>query len=76
MNESQNSLRKQNNFKRIATRRVNEVADKIESISKLSNKINYEYSDEEVDMIFMFIRERLDVAYDKFKNNKGSRFTL
>ena len=61
---------KKDNFKRIAENRTNKI---IESISKLSNLTNtsfYEYSDEQINIIFDAIQEELDKQKEIFKKNK------
>ena len=40
------------NFRRIATNRTNKIIDTIESLSNLSNNAYYEYTDEEINVIF------------------------
>ena len=57
-------------FKRIATRRTNEIIDKIRILGNCSNKSTYEYSGEEVSKIFKSIEQELNSAKNKFSNKK------
>jgi ABC-type Fe3+-hydroxamate transport system substrate-binding protein len=57
-------------FKRIATRRTNEIIDKIRILGNCSNKSTYEYSSEEVSKIFKSIEQELNSAKNKFSNKK------
>lgn len=61
---------KKDNFKRIAEKRTNKI---IESISKLQNLTNtsfYEYTDEQIELIFKVIQEELDKQKEYFNNDK------
>ena len=58
-------------FKRIATRRTNEIIDKIRILGNCSNKSTYEYSSEEVSKIFKSIEQELNSAKNKFSNKKS-----
>lgn len=57
-------------FKRIATYRTNEVLDKLRLLGNLSNKTNYEYSNEEVNKIFSAVESQLKIAKDRFASPK------
>ena len=60
---------KRDNFKRIAENRTNKI---IELISKLQNLMNpsfYEYTEEEIDLIFNAVQEELDRQKESFKKN-------
>lgn len=61
---------KKDNFKRIAEKRTNKI---IESISKLQNLTNtsfYEYTDEQIELIFKVIQEELDNQKKIFEDDK------
>ena len=62
-------------FKRIATRRTNEIIEKIRILGNCSNKSTYEYEKEEVVKIFKSIEQELAIAKIKFTNKKD-KFTL
>ena len=55
-------------FKRLAEKRTNKILDMIDLIGNLSNKANYEYSNEEVEQIFSAIQSSLDEARKRFDN--------
>lgn len=61
---------KQDNFKRIATNRVNKIIDLISKLHNLSNSSFYEYTDEQINQIFSAIQTELDKQKNEFKNDK------
>ena len=63
-------------FKRIATRRTNNILNQIRLLGNLSNKSTYEYSDEEVNKIFSSIESQLKIATTKFLAHKKKEFKL
>lgn len=64
-------------FKRIATYRTNEVLDKLRLLGNLSNKTNYDYTEEEINKIFLAIESQLKIAKAKFSSSKKRKeFTL
>lgn len=63
-------------FKRLASQRTNAIIDKLRLLGNLSNKSNYEYSDEEVDKIFRAIDFQLRVIKAKFSGGKKMEFKL
>jgi 3-hydroxyacyl-CoA dehydrogenase len=71
---------KKQNFKRIAESRVNKILSLIELLGNLSNKSFYDFSDDQVDLIFTTIQEALEVQRKRFErlNSKRSnkRFEL
>lgn len=70
---------KQENFKRIATNRVNKIIDLISKLQNLSNSSFYEYTDEQINQIFSAIQKELDKQKQEFlkDNKKGKkRFEL
>jgi hypothetical protein len=62
-------------FKRVATKRTNELLEKIRILGNCSNKSTYEYSDEDVIKIFKSLEKQLETMKAKFSNKK-SKFTL
>ncbi len=64
-------------FIKLADIRVNNALNDIRLIGNLSNKASYEFSLEEVEMIFTAIRKELDESEGRFhgKQPKG-RFSL
>lgn len=61
---------KSEKFKRIVTRRTNEIIEKIRILGNCSNKSTYEYTEEEVNKIFKSIDQELGLAKMKFSNKK------
>lgn len=53
-------------FEELAERRVSEVIKKINLIGNLSNRTNYEYTDEHVRQIFAAIKKELKDAENRF----------
>jgi hypothetical protein len=62
-------------FKRVATKRTNELLEKIRILGNCSNKSTYEYSDEEVIKIFKSLEKQLEATKAKFSNKKA-KFSL
>ena len=62
-------------FKRVATKRTNELLEKMRILGNCSNKSTYEYTDEDVIKIFKSLEKQLETMKAKFSNKK-SKFTL
>lgn len=71
MNES-----RQEKFKRLATQRTNAVLDKLRLLGNLSNKANYDYSDEDTRKIFKAIDNQLKNIKLKFVSGTKREFRL
>jgi len=67
---------KKANFKRLAESRTQKIIKSIETLGNLSNRSNYEYSDEQVDRIFNTIEEELRIQKAKFKRGGKNKFRL
>lgn len=63
-------------FKRLATRRTNAVLDKLRLLGNLSNKSNYDYTEEDLRKIFSAIDEDLKRVKARFSLTHKQRFTL
>lgn len=65
-------------FKRLAEARTEKVLNTIDLIGNLSNKSFYDYSKDEIDLIFKTLEESLKENKQKFTKSKGGkrRFTL
>ena len=65
-------------FKRLAERRVNEILDKLRSLGQLSDKRNYEYHEGDVAKIFKAIDSEVKLTKSRFNNGSTNRkrFTL
>lgn len=64
---------KQNNFKRIAESRTNKIISGIVSLGNLSNRSYYEYTPEQIEIIFGAIQHELDIQKEKFKNKEKQK---
>lgn len=67
---------KHEKFKRIATKRVNELLNKLEVLGNCSNKSNYSYTDEDIQKIFRAIDNKVKETKSKFKTKRDKGFTL
>jgi len=63
-------------FKRLATQRTNAVLDKLRLLGNLSNKSNYEYTEDDLRKIFSAIETQMRMIKTKFCGNKKSEFKL
>lgn len=63
-------------FRRVATRRTNEILNRIRVLGNCSNKSSYTYTDEEVNKIFSAIEKELRNTKSKFTNRKKKNFAL
>lgn len=63
-------------FKRIASKRTNDILEKIRILGNCSNKSSYEYTEEEVNKIFAEIDKQLKLTKAKFLTGKRERFKL
>ena len=63
-------------FKRVASKRTNEILEKIRILGNCSNKSSYEYTEEEVNKIFSEIDKQLKLTKSKFLAGRRERFKL
>jgi hypothetical protein len=63
-------------FRRVASKRTNEILEKIRILGNCSNKSSYEYTEEEVNKIFYEIDKQLKLIKAKFLVGKRERFKL
>ena len=63
-------------FKRVASKRTNEILEKIRILGNCSNKSSYEYKEEEINKIFSEIEKQLKYTKTKFLGGKRERFKL
>ncbi len=54
-------------FRRLATKRINNLLNQIRILGNLSNKSYYDYKEEDVNRMFKVIEEQLKIAKTKFK---------
>lgn len=63
-------------FKRLASKRTNDILEKIRILGNCYNKSSYEYTEEEVNKIFSEIDKQLKLTKAKFLAGKRERFKL
>ena len=63
-------------FKRLAERRTTAVLERLRILGNLSNKANYDYSDDEVRKIFTAIDSQIRLIKAKFLGNSKKEFKL
>lgn len=63
-------------FIRVATKRTNEVLERIRILGNCSNKSSYEYSQEELSKIFGTIERVLRETKARFITKKKNNFSL
>lgn len=63
-------------FKRIASKRTNDILEKVRILGNCANKSSYEYTEEEVNKIFSEIDKQLKLTKAKFLAGKMERFKL
>ena len=63
-------------FRRVATRRTNNILRQIQVLGNCSNKSSYSYTEEDIKKIFSAIEEELRATKSKFTNRKKKNFTL
>jgi len=63
-------------FNRLATKRTNEVLNKLRILGNCANRQVYEYSREDVNKIFSAIEKKVKEIKAKFKDQKEEEFKL
>jgi hypothetical protein len=63
-------------FRRIAAKRTNEILEKIRILGNCSNRSSYEYTEEEINKVFLEIEKQLRFTKGKFLAGKRERFKL
>lgn len=74
-----NSEQKKDRFKRVASRRVDNILKDIRSLSKCSNTNNYEYNEDDLNKMIKAIREELktmETIYRKNLKDENSTFNF
>lgn len=67
---------KHGRFIRIATKRTNEIIDKIRILGNCANRSSYEYTEGEVNKIFSELDKQLKLIKAKFLANKRTDFKI
>ncbi len=63
-------------FKRLAIQRTNAVLDKLRLLGNLSNKSNYEYTEEDLRKIFSAVETQIRLVKSRFSGTKKNTFKL
>jgi hypothetical protein len=66
---------KRSNFVRLAEARVTKALKSIKVVGNLSNKANYEYTDQDINKIINALQTEINELKSRFKN-KGSSDTI
>tara|TARA_R110002124_G_scaffold219030_2_gene384946 strand:+ start:694 stop:924 length:231 start_codon:yes stop_codon:yes gene_type:complete len=64
-----NYEQKKDRFKRVASRRVDNILKDIRSLSKCSNTNNYEYNEDDLNKMIKAIREELKTMETIYRKN-------
>ncbi|MFJ7637901.1 MULTISPECIES: hypothetical protein [unclassified Peribacillus] len=70
---------KRDRFVRVAETRTNKIITLMNLLGNCSNKNNYEYTDKDVEKIFLTLENELVLLKEKFEKEpkkKGKRFSL
>jgi len=63
-------------FRRVATRRTNNILRQIQILGNCSNKSSYSYTEEDIKKIFSAIEGELRTVKTRFGNKKKTNFQL
>lgn len=61
---------KSDKFKKLIDKRVSNAKRALRIVGNCSNKANYEYTNEQVEIIFKELRDSLEFQYNKYQKNK------
>ncbi len=64
-----NSNQKRDRFKRVASRRVDNILNGIRSLSNCSNTNNYEYNEDDINKMLKAMRDEIRIMETNFKKN-------
>lgn len=68
MNKTHIMSEKKDRFKKVASKRVDNILKTLDLLSNCSNTYNYEYTQEDVDKIFKALTSRLNNVKSQFKS--------
>lgn len=63
-------------FRRLATKRTNEVLRKLKVLGNCANRQTYDYTKEDVNKIFSTIHQKVKEIEAKFRGSKDENFKL
>ena len=75
MEKNSETTRKEG-FRRVATRRTNDILNRIRVLGNCSNKSSYSYTEEDIKKIFSAIETELRSVKARFTNRKKNNFQL
>ncbi|MCD6297806.1 MAG: hypothetical protein J7M30_11700 [Deltaproteobacteria bacterium] len=75
MEKNRDETRKER-FRRVATRRTNNILRQIQILGNCSNKSSYSYTEEDIRKIFSAIETELRSVKAKFVNKRKNNFQL
>lgn len=75
MNQNNKETRSER-FRRVATRRTNEILNRIRILGNCSNKSSYSYTEDDIKKIFSAIEGELRSVKAMFGNRKKNTFHL
>ncbi len=61
---------KRERFRRVAARRVQAIINKLSSLSNCANTYNYEYTEQEIFIMFKTIKEKIKLLFSSKKDKK------
>ena len=61
-------------FRRIVSRRTNEILEKIRILGNCSDKSSYEYTEEEINKVFSEIKKQMKLTKCKFLGGRSLNF--
>mgnify|MGYP000854863695 CR=1 FL=1 len=67
---------KADRFKRIASKRTNDVLEKLRLLGNCANRNSYDYSDEDIERIFSELNKQLKITRQKFSPQEKTTFKL
>ena len=71
-----NKESKKDKFKRLASKRTNDVLERIRILGNLASKSIYDYDDNDIRQIFSAVDEQLKAVKSKFISTRHRRFKL
>ncbi len=75
-NKSDNNETRSQRFKRIASKRTNDIIRKIQILGNCSNRSAYDYSEDDVNKIFNAINKEIKAANSRFSFGRRTEFKL
>ena len=72
-NSSEERITKEDRFRKVASRRVKEILNKMRLLKNCANKNNYSYSDEQANKIIYAIEAEWRKVKSEFNNSKSKK---